>query len=229
MKKICGIYKITNIVNGHMYIGLSRNCYKRWSDHKTKAIHSSRADDVRKVLYVAMRKYGIENFTFEILEECSIEQLDEREKYWIAYYNTFLDRKHYNRDPGGNQTSEHKIMRGEKSPAAKLTEADVLFCRELYSQGNSNAKEVWELYFQDKIAYSGFQRCYTGKTWSHIRPEVLEKKFGNRRFTYEDALYYKAEFNKSGLTLNQYSKTVRGFVGYGSLYKMVYNTEFYNK
>ena len=50
-----------------------------------------------------MRKYGIENFSFEVIEECSLEQLNEREVYWIAYYNSFNKEKGYNMTPGGSE------------------------------------------------------------------------------------------------------------------------------
>jgi hypothetical protein len=49
-----------------------------------------------------MRKYGIENFSFTIIEECSIEDLDNKEKYWIAYYNSTDKNKGYNRTEGGS-------------------------------------------------------------------------------------------------------------------------------
>ena len=81
MDIICGIYCITNNINGKKYVGLSKNCYKRWSDHYSKSYNSNRKDDIEKALYLAMRKYGRENFSFEILEECEENKLKEREIY----------------------------------------------------------------------------------------------------------------------------------------------------
>ena len=49
-----------------------------------------------------MRKYGIENFTFSVIEECSQEQLNEREIYWIEYYDTY--KNGYNSTLGGYNT-----------------------------------------------------------------------------------------------------------------------------
>ena len=68
MEKITGIYKITNQLNGHAYIGLSKNCLKRWNDHYSKSCHPQKQEDYDKPLYKAMRKYGRENFSFEIIE-----------------------------------------------------------------------------------------------------------------------------------------------------------------
>lgn len=96
----CGIYKITNKINGHSYIGLSKGIEKRFSEHKSKAIHSNKKDDLDKALYRAMRKYGIDNFSYEIIEECPEEKLKEREIYWISYYNTYENREDYNETPG---------------------------------------------------------------------------------------------------------------------------------
>lgn len=90
----CGIYKITNITNSHCYIGQSRNIENRWKNHK-KCTYNS--DKWNYPLYSAFRKYGLENFTFEIIEECTINELNEKEIYWIKYY-----RPEYNQTIGGN-------------------------------------------------------------------------------------------------------------------------------
>jgi len=105
MKKqiIIGIYKLTS-PSGKSYIGQSKNIYNRFRGHKsdTKRKHQR--------LYYAIRKYGYNNFTKEILEECSTDVLDKREVYWIKYYNSI---KHgYNCDVGGqihkSFSEEHK-------------------------------------------------------------------------------------------------------------------------
>lgn len=83
--KICGIYKITNIQTGMSYIGQSLNIRERWRQHIKSAL--SFAPSTNK-LYQTMQKYGVENFTFEILEELSNTQLNEHESYWIDYYKT---------------------------------------------------------------------------------------------------------------------------------------------
>ena len=72
-----GIYLITNKVNGKKYVGQSIDIEERWKDH----IWASKKSKL--LIYRAMRKYGIDNFDFSILEECSIDKLDEREIYWI--------------------------------------------------------------------------------------------------------------------------------------------------
>lgn len=77
------IYKITNIVNNKIYIGQTRNVDDRWYKHNYNALSGRKGH-----LYDAMRKYGLENFTIEVIEECDDDIVDDREKYWIAHYNS---------------------------------------------------------------------------------------------------------------------------------------------
>jgi group I intron endonuclease len=84
------IYKITNQVNGKIYIGQDAH-------NNPKYFGSG------KILRLAFQKYGIENFNKEILEECSSkEMLNEREKYWISFYNSTDRNVGYNISLGGN-------------------------------------------------------------------------------------------------------------------------------
>ncbi len=89
-----GIYLITNLINNKKYVGQSTHIYKRWGVHKNPNNWTDNA------LYRAFRKYGIDKFKFEILEECPKELLNDREIYWISYYNSFEDG--YNLTAGGD-------------------------------------------------------------------------------------------------------------------------------
>lgn len=77
-----GIYKITNNINGMSYIGQSNNINRRWKEHRNKM------KDRNSLLYQAMREFGIENFSFEIIEECSLENLNDKEKFYINKFDT---------------------------------------------------------------------------------------------------------------------------------------------
>ena len=95
------IYKITNLVNGKMYIGQTRRRLKdRWAQHKRSA-RDPRGGWNKQHIHNAMSKHGIENFTIECVEECAVEELDERETYWINRLDTF--RKGYNEIVGGKR------------------------------------------------------------------------------------------------------------------------------
>lgn len=93
-----GIYKIENLINHKLYIGQTTNFHKRWLGHKS----SFNQGKVHNLLYDDMRKYGIENFEFTIIEQCSGDMLLERERYWIEYFNTYNSSYGYNMTPGGN-------------------------------------------------------------------------------------------------------------------------------
>ena len=80
----CGIYKITNLQNKMCYIGQSANIAERWRQHIKRGVGAETA--TRNKLYTAMKVYGVENFTFEIVEECERSLLNERESYWQDYF-----------------------------------------------------------------------------------------------------------------------------------------------
>lgn len=223
----CGIYKITNKLNGHSYIGLSKNIEKRFLDHKTKAFGSNRKDDVKKVLYQAIRKYGLENFSFDIIEECDEESLKRREIYWIAYYNTYLDKNNYNLTPGGDMPSKNTIHIGEDHGMAKLTEEDVIYCRKCYQMG-LRSRDIYNESFQEKIAWSGFLRMWHGKNWKHIMPEVFKSNPHRGKYGAKDRDFLTEAFKESGLSLNQFQKSSTCYVGYGTLHNMINNPNFYD-
>lgn len=76
----CGIYKITNQINQKSYIGQSTDILGRWRHHKSSSKNEISAA-YNYPLQRAFRKYGIENFSFEILEECLTKDLDVKEQY----------------------------------------------------------------------------------------------------------------------------------------------------
>ena len=80
-----GIYKITNIENQMCYIGQAVNIADRWKQHIKRGIGAEAP--TRNKLYPAMLEVGVENFTFEIVEECDKSKLNEREDYWQEFFH----------------------------------------------------------------------------------------------------------------------------------------------
>lgn len=80
-----GIYKITNLDDQRVYVGQALNIAERWRQHIRRGVGAEAP--TRNKLYPAMKEIGVENFTFEILEDCDREKLNEREKYWIEYFS----------------------------------------------------------------------------------------------------------------------------------------------
>lgn len=79
-----GIYKITEIETGKCYVGQAANLADRWKQHIKRGVGADAP--TRNKLYPAMIAAGPENFTFEVIEECSRTLLDEREDYWQDYF-----------------------------------------------------------------------------------------------------------------------------------------------
>jgi hypothetical protein len=79
-----GIYQITNINTQMCYIGQAVDIADRWRQHIKRALNAE--PRTQNKLYPAMYKEGIENFTFEIIEECEQSKLNEREDYWQDFY-----------------------------------------------------------------------------------------------------------------------------------------------
>lgn len=94
------IYKITNLINQKSYIGKTEliKPKQRWKEHQRDAKKESRN---HRALYMALNKYGVDNFSFEVIEETNIPE--EREIYWIDFYHTYHNG--YNETLGGDGAS----------------------------------------------------------------------------------------------------------------------------
>lgn len=99
---VCGIYKITNLETEECYIGQSVDVKKRIYDHLKAACGVDTPKD--NLLYQAMKKYGIENFSIELLQECTSQELNQKEKYFIELYQSQIY--------GYNKTSGNKTRVG---------------------------------------------------------------------------------------------------------------------
>ena len=118
------IYKIENQINGKVYIGKTLDTpAHRWKEH----LHDYRREDYKnKPLYKAFMKYGIENFKFSVIEQCSDLEVNEREIYWIENYGSF--KNGYNATLGGD--------------GRHYCDYDLVFA--LYKEGK-NIKEIAEI------------------------------------------------------------------------------------
>lgn len=164
-----GIYRFYNKTNKKSYVGLSNNISRRKREHLIKPTSTS------KIPFDDILQKNKENFVFEVLEECRIDQLEEREIYWIKYYNSYSDG--YNMTEGGDRHSS-----GENNGRAILTEEDVRKIRGYYNSRERTFKSVVEEF--PKVTENTLRDVWQGLTWSHIMPEVL---------TEENKIYYSRE------------------------------------
>ena len=79
-----GIYKITNMKNNMCYVGQAAHVADRWKQHIKRGVGAE--TPTRNKLYPAMEEYGVENFTFELIEECERKDLDKQEDFWQDYF-----------------------------------------------------------------------------------------------------------------------------------------------
>lgn len=161
-----GIYKITNLINNKIYIGQSINCQRRWTEHKRSGrinpTFSKNIRDYNVPIHCAMRKYGIENFQFEIIEECASSQLDDKEQYWIKYYQSNDKEKGYNITAGGQQNFG---LSGENHSQAKLTQIQV---NEIYDLLQNHLEiSIHEIGERYNISPSLISLINNGRNWKN--------------------------------------------------------------
>lgn len=117
-----------------------------------------------------MRKYGIDAFKIETIEETDdFAKLGELERYYIKQYNSTDPNIGYNLTAGGEKNQY------DGNPAAVLTVDDVINIRELYRECELSLSQCWELY-KDKISYSAFQKVWLGTTWQGILMDVYSEE-----------------------------------------------------
>ena len=119
------VYAITNTLNSKIYIGQTKSPKNRKGRHWFEG----KKPNSKNHLYRAMNQYGLDNFQFEIIEECSIDEVDDREKHWISYHDSCDHKKGYNKESGGNLgktrvlTAEDKRRIYSKERAQKISQS----------------------------------------------------------------------------------------------------------
>ena len=162
-----GIYLITNNLNGSTYVGQSVNINRRFMEHRTP--HGT-----MNSIKLAIRKYGINNFSFSVLEQCEIKELNEKERYWVDKL-----KPRYNRTSGGEGCRNHTV-----SPEA----------RKVLSEKN---KKHWDSLPKEKQAEicARFKRPEIG----HSVSESTREKLRNANIGKKQSNESKAKFVKTML------------------------------
>lgn len=157
MKKF--IYKIENLINHKIYIGQTNNIKRRFSEHKARGYEINS----HKALYYAFDKYGVENFKFEIIEET--EDYNEREKYWIKYYDSY--KNGYNMTEGGDVPP---YLAGIKHPQTIHSIEQVDLVKKLLKETKLTTQEISKI---TDYNVSSINRINLGELWHdniHIYP-----------------------------------------------------------
>lgn len=187
------IYKITNLINQKSYIGQTTDPNRRFKEHQNLGgVNEENA----KILYRAIKKYGIENFSFEIIEG-PIEDYNEKEIYWIAYYNTYIKNENawgYNMTPGGEEPPHFK---GEEHHYATHTFEDIEKIIYLLKDTNLSIKEIANTFHYHR---GSIERINTGKLWNLDDIDYPIRKETTKDFKKERAAHIKEDLLYTNLT-----------------------------
>lgn len=156
-----GIYKIENLINHKCYIGQSVDISNRWRRHRD-AYNNSALKEYQYPIYRAMRKYGVENFSFEILEECLREELNEKEKFYVEKYNAFFNG--YNQTLGGDSSAYPDFM-------SKEAVIGIISDLENTNMLQREIADKWQ------VNISTVNGINTGRTWHHNRKYPIQDTF----------------------------------------------------
>ena len=155
--KIIGIYKIECFINNKVYIGQSCDVNARLKRHKTDLINGKHRN---RYLQFAVNKYGIENFSFDIICECKEEELDELEKYYIRLYGGNESENTYNIESGGNLNKHLSIEQRKKLSIRNIGNK--------YNLGRKLSEEQ-----KQKISLANKGRKHT-EEWKRHNSEILK-------------------------------------------------------
>ena len=169
------IYKITNIVNNKVYIGQTqRTLEDRFKRHVRFAKNDDRSKDI--CFACAIRKYGENNFIIEKIDEAdSKEVLNEKEKYWINFYDSF--KSGYNSTLGGEggNTYEGRDKKLMQKTKAKLSRANLGI-----KNGNHHCIKCKSVLTGQEIVFDTVSKCveyfgYRGKAFCIERAQNKNK------------------------------------------------------
>lgn len=189
-----GIYKIENSGNGKVYIGQSKNLSNRQYTHfraLEKGIHHN------KHLQRSFDRFGADAFTFTVIERCAVEELNERERFWIQAYDAMNPAKGYNQESGGNAGKEvcealRAAMTGPGNPMFGRSPSKETRARMRISARGKNAiltenqayriKEqlaagvaLTEIAEANGISVDAVQKIKTGDNWGYVHQDLNER------------------------------------------------------
>lgn len=226
------IYKATNVVNGKVYIGQTmRTVEVRWKEHLWDANHKN-GFKYNSQFHRAIKKYTTESFTIEEIEECDDSLLNEREIYWISFYNS-TDRNHgYNIQDGGRNTFDRVADSSETR--AKKSEAQTGENNSFFGKHHTNTHRscisapvvaftddgrVYKYYVSQIAAgRDGFQQshitdCVRQRRYKHHgkTPDGLKLRWRNATESESDVIRACfIEMNVECLTSQEYQKYSKG-------------------
>lgn len=216
-----GIYAIHNLVNDKYYIGQAQDINDRWIKHRSRLKNNTHEN---KYLQNAYNKYGCDNFEYLVIEECDIQDLDEKEIMYIQKYDSYNNG--YNQDLGG------KGCRGYKHTVEEILKMRMI----------QNPKAVLQLDMDLNIVNRWYSASHAGKTLNlSIRGIKAccerinrQKTIGGYYWIYEDEYlnntvdwdYYLNINISEPKPINQYDLNMNLIKSYSSAYAAMKETGY---
>lgn len=159
---ISGIYRITNLINGKVYIGQSKNIWSRYKDHFARKYDK----DDKSYIHHAILHYGRENFSFEIIKET----------YDLNYWEAFLIQMHHSYDSnyGYNLTTGGTF-------GARRTD-DFIYTDEIKAKMSEKAKQRWENPISRAEVLAAQNQGKQSESWKSRRREIANRMWKNGEF-----------------------------------------------
>lgn len=219
------IYKWTNNLNNKVYIGKAVDVAKRLRGYR----HEVNRGHTRPIIS-AIRKYGFENFTFSIIENCdnlSNAELLEREQYWIDFYDAKNLEKGYNL-LDATETPLEAFSQGSKNIKVRLNEEKVLDIREMIFNQHISPAEVYKMYASE-ISYDAFTKAYRGVTWKNtdtsmirnLNSEVARKGNPKAKLTVKDVKEIRRLAEEEQWTVSEIYDKFLGICSRGTIKRVV--------
>jgi len=201
------IYKITNLVNGKIYIGQSKNYKTRWNEHKRLSKKEANANDT--VFVRALRKYSIEKFTFEIIDYAeSAQKLNELEEFYIKDYNSVVPNG-YNLTSYINGVSilseESRLKMSESRRNTKKQYSSSNY----YGVSFNNKTKTWGAYihFNKKTSYIGFYKTEIEAAQARDIESLKDEYCGLFELNF---IELKDDYLSGKITVNKIEKNLQG-------------------
>ena len=206
------IYKATNTKTGMSYIGQTVDFQARKNRHIKDAEYDREKDT--SVFHKSIRIHGADSFTWEILEECPKELLDEREIYWIDYFDTYNNG--YNMTPGGENAD--KLLEWKRNNPKKVLEHNIKCVEKMKKWNEEHPEEYlsnlskgreWKKSHKKETREVGLRCVKYAHQWQKEHPEEFQRVLQNNIKKAQDSLKIKVRCVELDIVFESMSEAER--------------------